>query len=288
MPGWKWMLVPAFICLAVIGAYFGYRSLIDSKSSVAGQPTPQTALPLKLAVAEKQDQLDITWDRNAPAIAQAIQGVLTIVDGANKRDLTLSTTQLKNGRVRYRRLSGDVALRLEVFPEGQEGVSESIRIVLADPAPPAPGANPAEPVAAKSDVAKADAPKAEPPKVEPPKTPVAKTAVAAPAVPKPDTAKSSVAKSDVPKPDVAKPDSVKSAVPKSEVPKTDIAKAAAAPKKAPAAKTSSPKAQPERRVAAPPTPAAVTRSVEATPPPPAEQPQAPPPDIELQRPERRR
>jgi len=129
---WRWMLVPAFICVAVIAAYFGYCSLIDSKTAASGQASVQTALPLKLSVAEKKDQLDVTWDRNAPAIAQSKRGVLTISDGSAQRDLELSSTQLKNGRVLYSRLSGDVLLRLEVFPEGQESVSESVRIVLTE------------------------------------------------------------------------------------------------------------------------------------------------------------
>src|SRR5205814_3212361 len=83
---------------------------------------------------------DVTWDRNAPAIALAQRGILSISDGSNRRELELTGAQLRNGRVLYSRLSGDVGLRLEVFPEGRESVSESIRIVAADPAPTHPTA----------------------------------------------------------------------------------------------------------------------------------------------------
>ena len=44
----------------------------------------ESTLPLKLSVSEKQNQLDVTWDRNAPAIAQAKWGLLSISDGSNK------------------------------------------------------------------------------------------------------------------------------------------------------------------------------------------------------------
>ena len=92
----------------------------------------ESALPLKLSVAERQNQLDVNWDRNAPAILRAKHGVLSITDGGNRRDLELSGAQLRNGRVLYSRLSGDVNLRMEVFPEGRNSVSESIRIVSTD------------------------------------------------------------------------------------------------------------------------------------------------------------
>jgi hypothetical protein len=38
--------------------------------------------------------------------------------------------------VLYSRLSGDVILRLEVFPEGQAGVVESIRVISTEAPPP--------------------------------------------------------------------------------------------------------------------------------------------------------
>jgi hypothetical protein len=132
---WRWLLVPTFLMVASVTGFFAYRNLDSSKAA----PSPgglDTPLPLKLSVAEKQRQLDVTWDRNAPSIARAKRGVLSISDGSNRRDIELSGAQLRNGRVLYSRLSGDVNLRLEVFPEGEESVNESIRIVSGDAAKP--------------------------------------------------------------------------------------------------------------------------------------------------------
>ena len=83
-------------------------------------------------MAEKQSQLDVTWDRNASAVLQAKRGVLYISDGANKRELELTGAQLRTGRVLYSRLSADVGLRLEVFGGSPDPVTESIRIVSTE------------------------------------------------------------------------------------------------------------------------------------------------------------
>jgi hypothetical protein len=146
---WRWVIVPAFFVLALAAGYFGFQNMAGARVSVTPPPPPMPAadapLPLKLSVAEKGEQLDVTWDRNAPAIALAQRGVLSILDGVNRRDLELSGAQLRNGRVLYSRLSQDVGLHLVVFPEGREPVSESIRIVSADPVPlpvSKPGINP--------------------------------------------------------------------------------------------------------------------------------------------------
>jgi len=135
MPGARWLLV-AFLPLMAVGGFFAYQQLAAPKLSQASLPdltVMESTLPLKLSVSEKQNQLDVTWDRNAPAIVQAKRGVLSISDGLNKKDLELTGAQLRTGRVLYSRLSADVALRLEVFGEGATPVTETIRIVSTEP-----------------------------------------------------------------------------------------------------------------------------------------------------------
>jgi hypothetical protein len=128
-----------------VAGFISYRN-IRSSNAVPAASNVGSALPLKLSVAEKQNQLEVTWDRNTPAIASANRGVLSISDGSSRRDIELSGTQLRNGRVLYSRLSGDVNLHMEVFPEGRSSVSESIRIVSIDepkPLEPPPPVAPA-------------------------------------------------------------------------------------------------------------------------------------------------
>jgi hypothetical protein len=125
---WRWLLVPGFLAIGAVAGFVGYRNLGNNRPF----PSVEPALPLRLSVFEQSNQLDVTWDRNAPAVTGAKRGVLSISDGSKKRDLELSGAQLRNGRVLYSRLSGDVNLRLEVFPEGQPSVTESIRVVSTE------------------------------------------------------------------------------------------------------------------------------------------------------------
>jgi hypothetical protein len=123
---WKWLLVP--ILLGSVAAAFVYRDLDTAKASDRQTTGVQSALPLKLSVAENRNQLDVMWDRSVPAIVHANRGLLSISDGSNQQEIELSGVQLRTGRVHYSPLSGDVRLRLDVFPEGQERVGESIRV----------------------------------------------------------------------------------------------------------------------------------------------------------------
>jgi hypothetical protein len=143
-PQWRWLLAPGFLAIALVIGFFAYRNLDNAKAS-ASILSPLPALPLKLSVSERRGQLDVTWDRNAPAVANGKHGVLSIADGVNRQDLELTGPQLRYGRVLYTRLSGDVNLRLEVFPEGQPSVVESIRVISTE-------ATPQKPVAAERPV----------------------------------------------------------------------------------------------------------------------------------------
>ncbi len=139
LPGARWLLVASLPLVATVG-FFAYRELTAPKrqTTLMDLTVAETTLPLKLSVSEKQNQLDVTWDRNAPAIVQAKRGVLSISDGSNKKDLELTGPQLRTGRVLYSRLSTDVGLRLEVFADGATPVTETIRIVSTEQPPRIP------------------------------------------------------------------------------------------------------------------------------------------------------
>jgi hypothetical protein len=132
---WRWLLVPGFLAIAGLSGFVTYRNL-DKVRAPARLASPLPALPLRLSVSDRRGQLDVTWDRNAGSVTKANRGVLSISDGGKRRDLELTGLQLRNGRVLYSRLSGDVSLRLEVFPEGQAGVVESIRVISTEAPPP--------------------------------------------------------------------------------------------------------------------------------------------------------
>ncbi len=133
----RWLWVPALLLVAAAGGFLGLQYSKKSQIGENGGP-----LPLKLAVYENQSQLDIVWDRLSPTVTNARSAVLTIQDGNFRRDLELTPNQLRDGRVRYSRITGDVSVRLEITSPAGQSQSESIRLIAKDVPPPA--APPAE------------------------------------------------------------------------------------------------------------------------------------------------
>ena len=123
----RWLL--GLILLGSFAAVFTFRDLETSKAADNQTASLPSGLLLKLSVAENRNELNVTWNRSVPAIVHAKRGVLSITDGPNRQDLELSGLQLREGRVHYSPQSGDVRLRLEVFPEKQASVDESIRVL---------------------------------------------------------------------------------------------------------------------------------------------------------------
>ena len=123
---WKWLVAP--ILVGSVAAGFVYHDLDNPKASNRPATVMQSGLPLKLSASENGKQLDLLWDRNVPAIVHAKRGVLSITDGKNQQEIELNGVQLRNARVQYLPVTGDLRLRLDVFPEGRERVGESIRV----------------------------------------------------------------------------------------------------------------------------------------------------------------
>lgn len=129
----------------LLGAAFaGYRYWPQMDANRGGTP----ADALRLAVNVAGPQLEITWDREAPAILRAQRGMLVITDGAHREQVPLSALQLREGRVLYTRVTREVALRLEVTAGNAPATSESTRVLIAEPgnaaATPPPPAEPQE------------------------------------------------------------------------------------------------------------------------------------------------
>jgi len=138
----RWLAAAALLLGA---AFAGYRYW--PQTGADGGRAPAEAL--HLAVNVVGPQLDITWDRQSPAILRAQRGTLVITDGAHREQVPLSAQQLREGRVLYTRVTREVALRLEVTAEGRPAASESTRVLIAEaantaanpppsPPPPAP------------------------------------------------------------------------------------------------------------------------------------------------------
>lgn len=86
-------------------------------------------VPLALQVFERDGQLQIEWNREGPLVKNARSGVLTIVDGSERRELPLSPAELAKGNVTYARTADDVEVRLRVEGPNQSSREEASRFL---------------------------------------------------------------------------------------------------------------------------------------------------------------
>ena len=124
----KWLLTPVLLGVLSVSGYVLYQQLAPP----APAPTPpvtNATLLLKLEVVENGDRLEVNWERQSAVIAGAVRGTLTVLDGPNRRNIELTASQLRNNRVLYSRLTGDVLFRLEVFTSERSSLTESVRFV---------------------------------------------------------------------------------------------------------------------------------------------------------------
>jgi hypothetical protein len=105
--GWVWLPI-SFIFL-LLGVLLGFQASLTLRPQ-----NPTDSFGVALAVTRDGDNLSVHWDRQAPAIRAATQGVLTIGDGKSSRLVNLSSDQLQTGSVVYPHKDGEVKFRLEL------------------------------------------------------------------------------------------------------------------------------------------------------------------------------
>lgn len=79
--------------------------------------------------------LELTWDHESPSVATATSGLISIVDGSVKREISLDVQQLRGESILYSPASDQVLIQLAVTTP-TNAVPESIRVIR-------PGATPA-------------------------------------------------------------------------------------------------------------------------------------------------
>jgi hypothetical protein len=80
---------------------------------------------LGLSVSRSDENLNVKWDRRAPAIRDAQRGTLEIEDGSYTKSVDLKSVDLHSGSIIYRNASSAVRFRLTVFPEERVSVTET-------------------------------------------------------------------------------------------------------------------------------------------------------------------
>ncbi len=115
-------ILGALILLGTVGYLWFSEKNRNEPASIA------SSSPLALKVVRSGNDFEVSWDRLAPVLQQASGGSVTIRDGAITRTVSLSVNQLREGRILYAPLFGDLNFRLEI-QQGQRTQAESVQVL---------------------------------------------------------------------------------------------------------------------------------------------------------------
>jgi hypothetical protein len=126
------------LLLLSIAAAFGYELWTLARE-------PRWA-ELHLDAHQTADELEISWDRLAPVVANASRGILSITDGPARKNIELTATETRSGRFSYHSFHPDVLFRLQIYGDGLQASGDTLRFVsVAQPIAGRPPSKPAEP-----------------------------------------------------------------------------------------------------------------------------------------------
>ncbi len=137
--GWIW-LVPALLALIVLG------TIVERNAGWRKRASTNT---FGFRASEVGGLLRIEWDRNSETIRQAARASVEIKDGNATVPIALDAYRLREGFADYYRKSGDLVMRMTVYPASGAPVQEFTRFV-GDPTPLR--ISPAEATALRSEV----------------------------------------------------------------------------------------------------------------------------------------
>ncbi|MEI8155071.1 MAG: hypothetical protein WCG92_26360 [Hyphomicrobiales bacterium] len=121
--GWVW--IPLSAIFLFMGVLLGFQTAITMRPRGPASVGVEV-FQLSLTAVKSADSLNITWDRQAPAIRTAGHGVLYIKDGDFSKALNLDASELQVGSVVYRKPSSAVSFKLEVYPKDRTTVAETV------------------------------------------------------------------------------------------------------------------------------------------------------------------
>jgi hypothetical protein len=130
--------IPLSFIFLLVGVVLGFQTALSLRPALDPAAARDPYL-LSLAATKTNGEIQLRWDRQSPAVLKARGGRLVIADGDHEQTVEFDASQLQNGTVVYRYLSGKVDFRLEVFPVGRASVAESVEIYTG-----AAAASPAE------------------------------------------------------------------------------------------------------------------------------------------------
>ena len=106
------------------------------------QPVPQSSTPassyshphIGLQVRRQDRDLELTWDRESAWVAAATSGLISIEDGAVKRQISLDSQQLRGESILYSPTSDQIRIELTVTAS-TGAATESVRVIQGEAIP---------------------------------------------------------------------------------------------------------------------------------------------------------
>jgi hypothetical protein len=105
-----------------LGVLLGFQAALTLRP----QTPPGDPFSVGLSVSREGQNLNVRWDRQAPAIRAATQGVLIIDEDTSSRPVYLSSDQLQTGSVVYPHNKGDIKFRLELTLKARDIMMETL------------------------------------------------------------------------------------------------------------------------------------------------------------------
>jgi hypothetical protein len=132
-PGYAVAVICALLALsvgvkAVIHGFSG-RWLALRTARVEPPTSALSALSMGLHANSQNKDVLITWNRESPVITAATTGVLSVEDGATKRDIPLSAFEVHNSSIIYVPVGSRVVVRLAITTPVMS-VAESLVVIL--------------------------------------------------------------------------------------------------------------------------------------------------------------
>lgn len=119
----KWFWVVASLIGIAALAVAGSRLLLPGPANEG----------IALNVLERDGQLDIQWNREAPPVSKAVRGSIEITDGTQTQTVPLKVSDLAAGKFSYKRNTGDIQVRM--IAEGADGAKVSAASRFLGPPP---------------------------------------------------------------------------------------------------------------------------------------------------------
>ena len=113
---WMWV-APALLAIIVLA------EIVDRNGTPGAQPS------FGLRVGDNGGELRLEWDKRADVIRDAVRGSLDIKDGPSNVPIPLDAEHLREGTFNYTRKTGDLEVRMTVYPVNGAPVQENARFV---------------------------------------------------------------------------------------------------------------------------------------------------------------